>query len=89
MKPSKWNDLKYIFCCCVSDDYLDEVENYEKNKYQREKEEREKEPLLKYKSKSCYFYSESKTTKKNIKENIKENTKKNKVKWMLGVENIE
>ena len=85
MAPSCWKDLIYVMCCCLGDEYLDEIDEYNK---QREKERLcPKEPTIQNdtsilrKTQSCCFpVPLPKTTNETKKQ------KRKGLIWIIGDE---
>lgn len=89
MPPSYWKDFIYIVCCCLGDEYLDEIDEYNKEQIKQREKEKErfylKEPTVQNntiflrKTQSCYFPRPSpKTT------NEKKKKKRKGLNWIIG-----
>ena len=91
MAPSCWKDFIYVACCCLGDEYLDEIDEYNKQQNKQRKKEKEKERLcpkestvqnntsILRKTQSCCFPRPLPKT----------NTKKKKrkgINWIIGDE---
>ena len=82
MAPSYWKDFIYVVCCCLGDEYLDEIDTYNKAERERlcpKQPKIQQNAILLRKAKSCYFPKLS-TNKNGQKE------KRNGLKWIIGDE---
>ena len=91
MALSCWKDFIYIACCCLRDEYLDEIDEYNKEQIKQREKEKDKERLfpkeptnqnntsILRKTQSCCFSRPSPKTKKEKK-------RRKGLKWIIGDE---
>ena len=89
MPPSCWNDFIYMTCCCLGDEYLDEIDAYQKA--EREKLY-PKQPVIQQnkntirKTKSYCLLTQPIKNSKPTQQGVKSNSSKKDLKWIIGDE---